>query len=103
MLFSPHELAQRLGNRIRARRLQLGLTQVEAATRSGVAYRTWRRMEGDGKASIDDLMKAALVLRCEREVETLFPDLPAQNMDELLRRQRNAAAHGSRDPTHILR
>jgi transcriptional regulator with XRE-family HTH domain len=94
MLYSPVELAKRLGMRIRRRRRQLGLTQVDAAERAGVTYRTWRRLERDGRASIDDLVRAALALRCEKEIEGLFPELAAQNMDELLAREsRDARAH----------
>ncbi|MCP5396094.1 MAG: helix-turn-helix transcriptional regulator [Sphingomonadaceae bacterium] len=79
-----------LGQRIKARRLALGLTQKGAAERSGVAYRTWRRLEGEGKASIEDLVRAAFALRCEQHLAHLFPEPAASNMDELLERQRQA-------------
>jgi transcriptional regulator with XRE-family HTH domain len=81
-----------IGQRIKIRRLALSLTQKDAAERSGVAYRTWRRMEGEGKASIEDMVRAAIVLRCEESLATLFPEPVASNMDELLERQRAAAA-----------
>ncbi|PKP99295.1 MAG: XRE family transcriptional regulator [Alphaproteobacteria bacterium HGW-Alphaproteobacteria-15] len=81
-----------IGQRIKIRRLALSLTQKDAAARSGVAYRTWRRMEGEGMASIEDLVRAAIVLRCEESLATLFPEPVASNMDELLERQRAAAA-----------
>ena len=69
----------------------MGLTQADAAGRAGVAYRTWRRMEKDGSASIEDLVRAALALRCELGLEALFPEPAASNMDDLLNRQRIAA------------
>ena len=78
------------GQRIKARRVALGLTQKAAAERSGVAYRTWRRMEGEGKASIEDLVRAAIALRCEQDLARLFPEPAASSMDELLERQRQA-------------
>lgn len=74
----------------------MGLTQKDAAERSGVAYRTWRRMEGEGKASIEDLVRAAIVLRCEHDLVKLFPEPVANNMDELLERQRIAAGKRKR-------
>lgn len=77
-----------LGQRIKTRRLALGLTQKAAAERSGVAYRTWRRLEGDAKASIEDLVRAAIALRCEQDLARLFPEPAASSMDELLERQR---------------
>lgn len=87
----PDQLST-LGQGIRARRLALDLTQQAAAERSGVAYRTWRRMEGEGKASIEDLVRAAVALRCENDLAQLFPEPAAASMDELLERQRQAAA-----------
>ena len=85
----PNQLST-LGQRIKARRVALGLTQKAAAERSGVAYRTWRRMEGEGKASIEDLVRAAIALRCEQDLARLFPEPAASSMDELLERQRQA-------------
>jgi transcriptional regulator with XRE-family HTH domain len=81
----------KLGGQIRTRRLALGLTQADAAGRAGVAYRTWRRMEKDGSASIEDLVRAAIALRCEQGLAALFPEPVARTMDELLKRQRIAA------------
>jgi transcriptional regulator with XRE-family HTH domain len=81
------ELQVELGQRIRARRLGLGLTQRDAATRAGVAYRTWRRLETEGYASVEDLVKSAIALRCEEGLEGLFPAPVAKSMDELLASQ----------------
>ena len=81
------ELLQDLADAVRVRRVALGFTQQEAAQRSGVAYRTWRRLETQGKASIEDLIKAALALRCEEALTELFAEPAAANMDELLKRQ----------------
>lgn len=90
MFETPIEMAQAIGHRIRVRRLAMGWGQVEAADRAGVSYRTWRRMETEGKASIDDLVRAAIALRCEQDLKALFPEPPAASMDELLERQKNA-------------
>lgn len=80
-----------LGQRIRVRRLGLNLTQQAAAAKAGVAYRTWRRMEGEGQASIEDLVRAAIALRCDEGLTALFPEAAASSMDELLAQQRRAA------------
>ena len=71
----------------RARRLGLGLAQQGAARRAGVAYRTWRRLETEGRASIEDMIKAGLALRCEDALEELFSAPPATSLDELLKLQ----------------
>lgn len=87
MLYTPLEIAQVLGQRIKARRQNIGWTQAATAERAGVAYRTWRRLESEGKASIEDLVRAAIALRCEQDLATLFPEPAASSMDELLARQ----------------
>ena len=92
MLLTPLEFAATLGQRIKARRLGMGYTQTDAAARAGVAYRTWRRLESEGKASIEDLVRAAIALRCERDLEGLFPEPVATSMDALLQQQRAAQA-----------
>lgn len=79
-----------LGKRIKARRLALDLTQQAAAAKAGVAYRTWRRMEAEGRASIEDLVRAAIALRCDEGIAALFPEMAATSMDELLAQQRKA-------------
>lgn len=91
MLKTFPELLQELGRRIAARRKALGWTQQAAAERSGVNYRTWRRLEGLGQASIEDLVKAAVALRCEEGLELLFPAPAASTLDELLREQKAQA------------
>jgi len=97
MLYTPSELTRQIGHRIRKRRTALGWTQVQAASRAGIAYRTWRRLEGEGKASLEDMVKAAVALRAEDALAQLFPEPEARNLDELLARQRSeAAGHGRR-------
>lgn len=91
MLKTPTELMQDIGQRIGARRKALGWTQQTAAARSSVSYRTWRRLETLGQASVEDLVKAAVALRCEEGLDGLFPPPVASSLDELLRRQKIAA------------
>lgn len=89
MLETPSELAVGLGLRIRACRMALGWTQAVAAERAGVSYRTWRRLESEGKASIDDLIRAAIALRVEHTLDALFPPPAATSLDSLLAQQRD--------------
>jgi len=51
MLRTASEIQQDLAGRIKARRIAMGLRQIEAAERAGVAYRTWRRT-GNPRASL---------------------------------------------------
>lgn len=98
-LKTPPELLLELGARIRRRRVALGWSQQAAAARSGIPYRTWRRLEAEGKAPIEDLIKAAVALRCENGIEALFPEPAAANMDELLRQQASRSPSTTRGPS----
>ncbi|WP_395337616.1 helix-turn-helix transcriptional regulator (plasmid) [Novosphingobium sp. BL-8H] len=91
MLLSLDNQIIALGKRIKERRLTLNLTQQAASAKAGVAHRTWRRMEGEGKASIEDLVRAAIALRCDEGIAALFPEPAARSMDELLEQQRKGA------------
>lgn len=90
MFYTLQDQLTSLGKRIKARRLALDLTQQAAAAKAGVAHRTWRRMEAEGRASIEDLVRAAIALRCDEGIVALFPELAATSMDELLAQQRQA-------------
>ncbi len=90
MYFTLKDQMTDLGKRIKARRLALDLTQQAAAAKAGVAHRTWRRMEAEGMASIEDLVRAALALRCDEGIVGLFPEMAANSMDDLLAQQRKA-------------
>ncbi|OYY88292.1 MAG: DNA-binding protein [Sphingomonas sp. 28-66-16] len=91
MLLTLQDQLTSLGKRIKARRLTLDLTQQAAAAKAGVAHRTWRRMEAEGRASIEDLVRAAIALRCDEGIVALFPEIAATSMDELLAQQRQTA------------
>ena len=96
-------ILEKTGAQIRMRRVQLGLTQAEASARAGVAYRTWRRMEKDCSASIEDLVRAAIALRCEHDILALFPKLPASSMDELLKMQQLDAKNAQKRKQRVVR
>lgn len=87
MLQTPSEVLHELAGRIRARRVALGWPQIEAARRAGVAYRTWRRLETEGQASLEDMVKAAVALRCDEALGALFPLPAASSLDALLAQQ----------------
>lgn len=96
MLQTPTEILHELAGRIKARRVALGWPQLEAAQRAGVAYRTWRRLETEGQASLEDMVKAAVALRCEEGLSALFPLPAASSLDALLAQQ--AARATARPP-----
>ncbi|UTP40547.1 hypothetical protein M9M90_05010 [Phenylobacterium sp. LH3H17] len=84
-----------LAQHIKARRVALGWAQVEAAQRAGVACRTWRRLQTEGQASLQDLVKAAVALRCEDGLKALLPPPAASSLHALLAEQAAGAASGA--------
>jgi transcriptional regulator with XRE-family HTH domain len=96
MLKTSAELLVELGQAIRQRRIAQGWSQREASDRSGVPYRTWRRLEVDGEGSTKHLVQAAVALRCEDKLASLFPAPVAVSLDELLQRQLAEAAPKAR-------
>jgi transcriptional regulator with XRE-family HTH domain len=101
MLKTPEELRQELGYVIRTRRIGQRLTQEEAAKRAGMGLSTWKRMEAHGPSSVEHIINAAIILRCEEGLSQLFPAPAASSIDELLQRQ--AAAAGPRLPKRAPR
>lgn len=87
MLKTSEELQLELGQAIRARRIGQGWSQEEAATRAGMGLSTWKRMEAQGPGLVENLINAALALRCEDGLSHLFPPPAATSLDALLRRQ----------------
>ena len=96
MLKTPLEIQHAVAGRLKARRVALGWTQQVAAQRAGIAYRTWRRLENEGKASFEDVIKSAVALRCEGGLEALFPQPAATSLDDLLKHQAVSAAPPAR-------
>lgn len=92
MIKTPFEIQQTLAGRLKARRIALGWTQQVTAQRAGIAYRTWRRLETEGRASLEDVIKAAVALRCEDGFEALFPQPAATSLDDLLKHQSTSTA-----------
>lgn len=83
---SPADVIKGLSERVRRRRLDLGLTQRELAARAGVSYGSLRLFEETGKISFEALVKVAFVLEGEAEFEHLFPPRPPQTIDDIVER-----------------
>ncbi len=96
MLKTAPELLTDLGEAIRARRVAQNWSQIEAAKRAGMAKSTWQRLESKGQATIENLVNAAIALRCEEGFAGLFPAPTASSMDELLQRQKTTASAAKR-------
>lgn len=85
-LLTPTEMAARLAERVRARRLVLGLRQQDVAERSGVSLASLRRFERTGLIAFDSLLKIAVVLDAVAEFDGLFPEPAFRSIDDVVSR-----------------
>ena len=66
---NPKTLAKNLSKRVRARRLELNLTQAGLAKRSGVSLGSIQRFENQAEISLKSLLKIAVALKAEKFVQ----------------------------------
>lgn len=77
-LNSNKEICSLLASRIRAERVRQGYSQDAIAEKSGIALRTYKRIELTGTGSIQNLIIILRTFGRIRVVELLFPASAAQ-------------------------
>lgn len=82
-LDTPAEMQDRVRAAARGRRLALGLTQSDLATRSGVPLATLKLFEQKGKISLAGLLALADALDAIAGFAVLFPAVEATRLDDL--------------------
>ena len=87
LLISPLEGQRKLAEYIRARRLQLQLTQQGVAVRSGVPLATLRKFEQKGSISLEGFLKILMVVGGLEEVVSAAQPIQTSfsSIDEVLR------------------
>lgn len=84
---SPSEVALQIASRVKARRLELDLTQEGLATRAGVKFATYRRFEQTGEISLRGLLQVGFALNALSEFDALFAQKQYQSLDDVLNEQ----------------
>ncbi len=77
-------MAEGLAERVRARRLELNLTQEGMATRTGIKFATYRRFEQTGEISLRGLLQIGFALDELDEFDRLFTQRQYQTLDDVL-------------------
>lgn len=85
-LMSPEDATRAVADRARARRVALGLTQVDVAARADVPSSTLRRFESTGKIGFAALVRIAFVLDAVEELGGLFPEPEFRSLDDVVSR-----------------
>lgn len=84
---TPNDTALRIAQRVRARRLNMNLTQEGLATRAGLKLPTYRRFERTGEISVKGLLQIGFALNSLQDFDALFAQEQYQSLDELLSEQ----------------
>jgi len=99
---APEAVLGELGRRLARRRLDLGITQAEAADRAGIGKRTVERIEAGLDTQASTLIRLLRVLDLAGGIEGLIPE-PRPSPMELLRldgkRRRRASSRRKAQPT----
>ena len=85
-LITPAKAQRKLVENVRARRLQLGLTQEGLSERSGVPLPTLRKFEQKGLISLESFLKIQMVLGGLEEIikATQIKDTAFSSIDDVL-------------------
>lgn len=86
-LASAQEVCQQLGQRLRAQRLAMLLSQAELAARAGVSTGTVRTLEATGLISANSLVRLALALGLTDALQNMF-EMPVQSIAQMERAHR---------------
>lgn len=72
---TPHELQERLGNRLKRLRLARNLDQRETAEKAGVSEKALRNLEAGKGSNVGTLLRTLKALDYLEGIEILLPDV----------------------------
>ena len=83
---NPQDVMEELRVKFKVRRMSIGYTQKECATRSGVSLGSLKRFESSGQISLESLLKLAFVLECLGDFEKVCEpkEVMPKSIEELL-------------------
>ncbi|WP_297932262.1 helix-turn-helix transcriptional regulator [uncultured Alistipes sp.] len=96
-ILSPGDIALQIAARVKARRLELDLTQEGLAARAGVKFATYRRFEQTGEISLKGLLQVGFALNALSEFDALFVQKQYQSLDDLLNEQNIIRKRGKKN------
>ncbi|AVM58643.1 XRE family transcriptional regulator [Bacteroides heparinolyticus] len=94
---TPDEVALQMAARVKARRLELNLTQEGLAARAGIKFATYRRFEQTGEISLKGLLRIGFALNALAEFDTLFAQKQYRSLDEVLNEQSITRKRGQKN------
>ena len=94
---TPKDVALQIAARVKARRLELDLTQDGLAKRAGVKFATYRRFEQTGEISLKGLLQVGFALNTLPEFDALFVQKQYQTLDDVLNEQNVTRKRGRKN------
>lgn len=79
--YTPSEISDILGKRLKARRLSLNLTQSALAEKAGIGISTVARIESSQGGTLDNVIRLAIALGMINHFSELFDVAPADIKD----------------------
>lgn len=86
-LKSPDEINQDIAKRMRERRKEKKITQIQLSQRSDVSLGSLKRFERTGEISLSSLVKIAFALGCEDDFDALFARKGYSSIQEVIDEQ----------------
>ena len=96
-LLTPDDVAKQIATRVKARRLELNLTQEGMATRAGLKFATYRRFEQTGEISLKGLLQIGFALNVLSEFDALFAKKQYQSLNDVLNEQNVIRKRGKKN------
>lgn len=84
--YTPNEIGAILGERLKAQRLSLNLTQMVVAEKAGIGVSTVTRIESGQGSTLDNVIRLAIALGMIDHFSELFENVPA-NIKEVIAKQ----------------
>lgn len=84
---TPREIDEMIADRIRTIRKRRKISQKRLSEKSGVSLGSVKRFEQSGEISLLSLMKIALALEIQQELEELFEEVPFLSIEEIINGQ----------------
>ena len=94
---TPKDVALQIAARVKARRLEINLTQEGLATRAGIKFATYRRFEQTGEISLKGLLQIGFALNELSEFDALFVQRQYQTLDDVLNEQSVTRKRGKKN------
>ena len=94
---TPQSATQQIAARVKARRLELNLTQEGMATRAGLKFATYRRFEQTGEISLKGLLQIGFALNALSDFDALFAQKQYQSLDDVLNEQNVTRKRGKKN------